>query len=111
MSQDNLRKNKVATEVILQHSYEHLRIEYYGECCRVVGHDAFIKADCFSAKGNHKFRVKIEIESIPDNELPAPRQFVDNFDENCASCQSNVAHYQHWYYAPLDTSLNLRRRL
>lgn len=76
MSQENLRKSATQCEVIFQHPYEFLRIDYHSECCRVTSHDNYIKAECFSPKGNHKFRIRIEIESVADDELSRPQQEI-----------------------------------
>jgi hypothetical protein len=72
----NLRLNRSQCELILAHHYEVLRVEYHPEICRVVGYDNFIKLECFSAQGNSKFRVRIEVESIPDNEVIEKYEFI-----------------------------------
>lgn len=106
MSQKDLRKSATQCEVILDQHWQRIQIDYNAECCRVTTPDAYIKAECFSPKGNSKFRVRIEIESVADDEVSRPQQKINSvwnengvfqYDENCAPCQSNVHHDRHFY--------------
>jgi hypothetical protein len=104
MSQQNLRKSETQCEVILTQPYERLVIDYNSECCRVTSHDNYIKAECFSPKGNSKFRVRIEIESVADDEVSRPQEEIKQewkggfqYDRNCAMCQSMLQHDKHFY--------------
>ena len=68
MPQQDLRKSSAQCEVIMQHPYEYLTVNVNQECCYVQSSSGYMKAQTYSAKGNRKFRVRIEIESIPDDE-------------------------------------------
>ncbi|HEY7162861.1 MAG TPA: hypothetical protein VH815_16490 [Acidobacteriota bacterium] len=62
----NITKNQAITEVVISEQWESLRIDYNSVCLRVIGQDNYIKLESFSANGNTKFRVRIEVESVDD---------------------------------------------
>lgn len=106
MSQPNLRKSASQFEVIMENPYDRITIDYNSECCRAIDHANYIKAECFSPKGNRKFRVRIEIESVADDEVSRPQQKINSvynnngvfeYDASCAMCQSNMHHDEHFY--------------
>lgn len=100
MSQSNLRKQATQCEVVMENNWDRLTIDFNPDCCRIVDQANYIKAECFSPKGNKKFRVRIEIESVADDEVSRPQekiQTVFQYDSHCAMCQSNVRHVEHFY--------------
>ena len=65
----NIFNSDTAIDIILSEEWQSLHVEYHREGIRVIGYkENMIKAEVFSAKDNTKFRVRMLIESISDNE-------------------------------------------
>lgn len=65
----NLFNSDSACEIIIAEEWQSLAIEYNRQGLRVISpKENMIKCEVFSAKENTKFRVRILIESITDEE-------------------------------------------
>lgn len=62
----NVRNNSASTDVMMCETFHRLRIEYHGDSVRITDDAGYIKLHCFAGKGRHSFRVKIFVESVPD---------------------------------------------
>lgn len=64
----NIFNSDATCEIIIAEEWQSLMINYHREGLRVISKDNMIKCEVFSAKENTKFRVRMLIESITDEE-------------------------------------------
>lgn len=68
MMNRNIFNSDATCEIIISEEWQSLMIDYHREGLQVVSKDNMIKCEVFSAKENTKFRVRMLIESITDEE-------------------------------------------
>lgn len=65
----NLFNSDAAFDIVIAEEWQSLAVEYHREGIRVISpKENIIKCEVFSAKENTKFRVRMLIESITDEE-------------------------------------------
>lgn len=68
MMNRNIFNSDATCEIIIAEEWQSLQVEYHREGLRVISKDNMIKCEVFSAKNNTKFRVRMLIETISDEE-------------------------------------------
>jgi hypothetical protein len=68
MMNRNIFNSDATCEIIIAEEWQSLIVNYHREGLRVISKDNMIKCEVFSAKKNTKFRVRMLIESISDEE-------------------------------------------
>ena len=68
MMNRNIFNSDATVEIIIAEEWQSLIVDYHREGLRVISKDNMIKCEVFSAKNNTKFRVRMLIETISDEE-------------------------------------------
>lgn len=68
MMNRNIFNSDATVEIIIAEEWQSLMVDYHREGLRVISKDNMIKCEVFSAKNNTKFRVRMLIETISDEE-------------------------------------------